>query len=274
MKRILNWTYPVQMIMQGLILIFLLQFEAISGKDVFVYAGVGNVVTVPCKLSSCSNINWWYSKYHYSRYVKEVKDGYVLTSSIRSHRLSLKDGCSLLIKPVMAEDAGYFTCEPDEPSQRIFLIVMTLTRSPPRWDSGATGEGEAYLRCSFSCPYYQDCPSGKFRWLDEEGRQLYPERKRKEQSRYESFLKVRPTNRHSTYTCQYVNQTIIIVHAQYSPIAVAVNGSSPEVTPPSHMQLINIVRLIAAVLMLVIISALAIEVRVKSRRNAGQPIDS
>ncbi|XP_057700798.1 uncharacterized protein LOC130921202 isoform X2 [Corythoichthys intestinalis] len=262
------------MIMQGLILIFLLQFEVISGNDVFVYAGVGDVATLPCKLWSCSNVSWWYSKYSYGGYLKEVQDGHVLTSSTRSHRLGLKDGCSLLIKPVMAEDYGYFTCELDEPSLRVFLIVMTLTWSTPRQDSDEAGDGEAYLRCSLSCPYYQDCPYGSLRWWDEKGRTLYPDRERKVESRYESTLKVLPTNRHSTYTCQYVKHNIVVVQAQYSPIAMAVNASGPKATPPGHTQLVNIVRVIAAVLMLVVISALAIEVRVKSRRNAGRTTDS
>ncbi|XP_057679571.1 uncharacterized protein LOC130908006 [Corythoichthys intestinalis] len=215
---------------QGLILIFLLQYQVIRGGDVGIYAKVGDVATLP------------------------LKHGLVQASSTRSQRLGLKDNCSLLIQRLTAEDAGYYTCDPHEQKERVYLTVLTVTSSP------AMRGGEVDLKCSLTHWYAGRCFFGRFlgnfHWLNEEGQELPTNQDL--QDNCTSTLKVLSVDHYRNFTCQYRQNNRVIVQTQYT-----VNLSR------MNTWIINAIRVVAAILIFILICALAIDVMVKSRRNAG-----
>ncbi|XP_061610856.1 uncharacterized protein LOC133468680 [Phyllopteryx taeniolatus] len=251
-----------------LILIFLLQFEAISGQHTYVYARAGDVAVLPCKRSSCSGLSWLYS-WDEKSLVHEVVNGRVLTSSARSQRLSVKD-CSLLIDRVKAQDTGYYACEQSGGSTlTVLLTVMTLTSSSPR-DSDSTGEGHVILKCSLACwPGMRcSCKQGRLRWMDEEGQELSPQGT--QQNNCLSSFKVLPAGRNRNYTCQYVAEDGVKVQAHYTAVFKEVNTRGPGGPPPGRTRLINIIRVAVAVSLVIVFVLAVVHIKTKLRRNTAQ----
>ncbi|XP_057679270.1 uncharacterized protein LOC130907817 [Corythoichthys intestinalis] len=197
------------MITQQFILLFLLLFKVIRGEFTDVYVAEGDVATLPCQMSFCSDLEWSYAS-GYDLPIKEVKDGRVEIRSSRGGRLSVKEDCSLLIQGVRADDAGLFKCQLDDPNERVFLTVMTLTWSS--WDPTRDGEGE--LKCSVACWPVRECRCGKFLWRDGEDRELPKERIR--QDTCESTFKVLSVDLDQNYTCQYVKYQEVRVQAWHA----------------------------------------------------------
>ncbi|XP_061609700.1 uncharacterized protein LOC133468162 [Phyllopteryx taeniolatus] len=251
-----------------LILIFLLQFEAISGQHTYVYARAGDVAVLPCKRSSCSGLSWLYS-WDEKPLVREVENGRVLTSSARSQRLSVKD-CSLLIDRVKAQDTGYFACQQSGGSTlTVLLTVMTLMSSIP-WDSDPMQDGHVLLKCSLACyPGMKcSCGSGKLRWMDEEGQELSPQGT--QQNNCLSSFKVLPAGRNRNYTCQYVAEDGVKVQAHYTAVSKEVNTKGPRDSPPGPNLLIIIIGAAVAVLMLIVVIVSIVLVKITSRRNSAR----
>ncbi|XP_077367247.1 uncharacterized protein LOC144010692 [Festucalex cinctus] len=248
---------------QELILIFLLQFEVISGETAHVFARVGDVVVLPCKQPSCSHINWWYT-WHGSSIVCKAKNGQVVTRSPRCQRLSLNDDCSLLIDGVTAEDVGVFICERDGRLQlEVLLTVLTLTLQ----DSNSMGDGHVVLKCSLVChpgPRCQ-CWEKGLRWMAEGDEELSSDRI--EQNNCTSFLKVPPVSRKRNYRCQYVEGGDVKVQAQYTVNSTENSPSGSGAPQPDRTRLINIIRLAVAILILVGVVAVAIVVKIKLRQK-------
>ncbi|XP_077367244.1 uncharacterized protein LOC144010690 [Festucalex cinctus] len=262
---------------QELILIFLLQFEVISGQTTNVFARAGDVAVLPCEQSSCSGIGWLYSR-DGRPVVSEVKNGQVVTSSPRSQRLSLNNDCSLRIDGVTAEDVGSFACERD--GERIFNIelkVMTLTLQ----DSNSMGDGHVVLKCSLACYPALNCRCREkvLRWMDEDDKELSSDRT--EQNNCVSFLNVPPVNRKRNYKCQYVEGGDVKVQAQYTFVSTEestrgpegpVGSGGPGAQQPPRDILIIVIGVVVAALMLVFIIVAVILVKLKSKRNAGQDL--
>ncbi|XP_061560392.1 uncharacterized protein LOC133416993 [Phycodurus eques] len=261
-------TCSLKMTTRELILIFLLQFEAISGEVTLVYARAGDVAVLPCKCSSCSGLVWLYS-WDENPLVREVENGRVLTSSARSQRLSVKD-CSLLIDRVKPQDTGYFACEQSGggSSLTVLLTVMTLMSSIP-WDSDPMQDGHVLLKCSLACyPGMRcSCGSGKLRWMDDEGQELSPQGT---QQNCFSSVKVLPAGRNRNYTCQYVAEDGVKVQAHYTAVSKEVNTKGPGDPPPGRNLLSIIIGAAVTVLMLIVVIVSIVLVKMTSRRNSAQ----
>ncbi|XP_057679264.1 uncharacterized protein LOC130907814 [Corythoichthys intestinalis] len=212
----------MKMIIRQFIPLFLLLFKVICGEDIDVFIAAGDTATLPCRmsksnhscrLSSSPDLEWTYAS-GYDLPIKEVKDGRVVMHSFRSGRLSVKDDCSLLIRGVTTHDAGLFRCKPDDPNERVFLTVMTLTWSP--WDSDPMKDGEGDLNCSVACWPVGKCGCGRFRWRDRENQQLPEERFSIRRSPCESTFKVLPVDNGRNYTCQYVRHHVVQIRAWHA----------------------------------------------------------
>ncbi|XP_061559980.1 uncharacterized protein LOC133416794 isoform X2 [Phycodurus eques] len=237
----------------------------ISGQHTYVFARAGDVAILPCKRSSCSGLGWSYSRDR-SPFVREVENGRVLTTSARSQRLSLKDDCSLLVGQVEAEDSGFFTCvQKGQPELNVFLTVMTLTSSSPR-DSDSMGEGHVILKCSLACwPGIRcSCRQRRFRWMDAEGQELYPEGT--QQKNCVSFFKVLPVCRNRNYACQYVCRDDVKVQAHYTAVFQEVNTRGPG----GRTRLINIIQVAVAVSLVIVFVLAVVHIQTKLRRNTAQ----
>ncbi|XP_057678079.1 uncharacterized protein LOC130907246 [Corythoichthys intestinalis] len=249
------------MIERQFILLFLLLFKVIRGEDTNIYVAAGDVATLPCRMASCSDLEWSYAP-GYDPPIKEVKDGRVEIRSSRSGRLSVKDDCSLLIQGVTADDAGLFKCQLHDPNERVFLTVMTLTWSS--WDP--TKDGEGVLKCSVACWPVRECRCGRFRWRDGEDREFPKERFR--QDHCESTFTVPPVDRDRNYTCQYVRNEEVRVRAWHTFDFPSVNEEGPAAPGLDRNVLIGI-GAGAAVLTLALV---LVAVLVKSRRNTSQDV--
>ncbi|XP_077457148.1 uncharacterized protein LOC144074536 [Stigmatopora argus] len=259
MMKIKSLTHLLKMTTQGVILIFLLQYQVILGSDIHIFAKAGDGASLPCRRPSCHNPDWGYTR-DYSAFVYEVKHGQVQASSTRSHRLSLNNDGSLLIQRVTAEDAGYFTCDLQQQRERVYLTVLTLTASP------LDSNGEVVLRCSLADwpPVRSAFGNRKFAWLDEEGQELPKEPVL--QDNCTSTLTVLPVSPERTYTCQYKIDNAVIVYVQKTFVFLSKNASEP-----GNTRVINAIRVVVAILMLLFFGVLVVKVMVKSKRNVGRP---
>ncbi|XP_077570491.1 uncharacterized protein LOC144195033 [Stigmatopora nigra] len=259
MMKIKSRTHLLKMTAQGLILIFLLQHQVILGDVIFIYAKKGDLVSLPCRLQSCHDPDWVYT-WDFNTYVYEVKHGQVQASSKRSHRLSLKNDCTLLIKRVTAEDVGYFSCDPRQQREIVYLSVLTLTLLP------LDSNGEVDLRCSlaYRCPAQCVSETGKFAWLEEEGQDLTKEAVL--QDNCTSKLTVLPAAPERTYTCQYKLNNDVIVQIQRTFVFLSKNASES-----GNMWVINAIRVVVVILMLLFFGVLFVKVMLKSKRNVGRP---
>ncbi|KAM9778254.1 uncharacterized protein ACBT44_000141 isoform 5-T7 [Syngnathus typhle] len=270
-------TCSLKMIIRDLFLIVLLQFEVASCQATEIFLKAGDEVTLPCERTSCADLEW-VSGQDGSLTSTEVRDGRVVSSSPRSQRLSLKADCSLLIKRVTAEDAGFFTCQQGGQYDFNFVLtVMTVKLSSPQ-DSDP---GHVVLECSLACwPSYNcRCRAGGLRWMNERDETLSP--LRTESNHCVSFLEVLPVGHESNYTCQYVDENHVQVQAQYTAVFTEVDAGGPRDTtevdagvprdtrpPPERNTLFIIIGAAVAVLMLLVILVVVILVRRKSRRDA------
>lgn len=221
----------------GLILIFMLQFEGISGTIIFHYYRPGHDATLPCATISstettCSSVTWLYNK-NVSQTSTEVENGNVMKSSARAARLSVDTGCSLVINKVTAEDVGFYTCQQGRSTSQdvdLFLSVLSISPSPP--DADPKRDGEVTLQCSLS--RYSDlgpCPQNSVRWVDETGAVLSGEDvgyKFLRQTECVSALTVkRQSGNNRKYTCQFVDNNKVEIEADYTPDFTESTGWSP-----------------------------------------------
>ncbi|XP_049445428.1 uncharacterized protein LOC125896693 isoform X7 [Epinephelus fuscoguttatus] len=221
----------------GLILIFMLQFEGISGTIIFQYYRPGHDATLPCATISstettCSSVTWLYNK-NVSQTSTEVENGNVMKSSARAARLSVDTGCSLVINKVTAEDVGFYTCQQGRSTSQdvdIFLSVLSVSPSPP--DADPKRDGEVTLECSLS--RYSNlgpCPQNSVRWVNETGAALLGEGvgyKFLRQTECVSALTVkRQSGNNRKYTCQFVDNNKIEIEADYTPDFTESTGWSP-----------------------------------------------
>ncbi|XP_028461405.1 uncharacterized protein LOC114573412 [Perca flavescens] len=211
-----------------LILIFVLQFEGISGRDFFLYKRPGQEAVLSCTTESsspptCSMVDWLYNRNHET--LAEVRNGNVGQISARAARLSVNTDCSLVINNITAEDAGQYTCRQGRDTST-YLSVLTISPSPP--DADPKRDGNVTLQCSlFICdpPWLEN----SIRWVDETGAELLGEGdgyRVLQQTDCVSFLTVKRQSGHNRkYTCQLVDeQKNVKIEADYPP---DFNGVSP-----------------------------------------------
>ncbi|AWP20418.1 Hypothetical protein SMAX5B_000120 [Scophthalmus maximus] len=116
-----------------LILMFVLQFEGISGDTVKLYHTPGHDAVLPCHIlssatSTCSTITWFYN----SAATKVVADGIVKNDLVRAARLRLDKGCNLFIDSITAEDAGLYVCRKGRATMLDTNVVLSVLTSGER----------------------------------------------------------------------------------------------------------------------------------------------
>ncbi|XP_059211840.1 uncharacterized protein LOC131990743 [Centropristis striata] len=140
-----------------LYLILLLQFTAAVTGQRYLYltVRVGDDVTLPCESliadqNNCENTTWLYG-HPGSRTVALVRGGQLVEAArAKSDRLSFSEKCSLVIKKVTEDDAGYYVCRQIRSGQQqgedavVLLSVVTMTEQK---DTDVT------FRCSMKSSY-------------------------------------------------------------------------------------------------------------------------
>ncbi|XP_040921017.1 uncharacterized protein LOC121200038 [Toxotes jaculatrix] len=256
-----------------LILMFLLQFEGISGQRSLYYRP-GHDVTLPCDRASsanstCSSINWLYNRAR-SQTFSEVKNGNVDQSSVRAARLSLDTRCSLLINNITAEDAGFYTCRLRRDTEHdisVYLNILTVSPSPP--DADLTRDGEVTLECSlFRYNTSDRCVRNRFRWVNETGAELLGEGVRDtvtNQMKCVSVLTVKLQSFHNrTFTCQFVDETNkVLIEADYTVIF-----TEPGSTDWPPLRYIMLTLRISALILMILITVVVI----RGNRGSKKPL--
>ncbi|XP_042246106.1 uncharacterized protein LOC121882139 [Thunnus maccoyii] len=205
-----------------LILILVLQFEGISGADIFLYHRPGDDAILSCDgVSSsdriCSTVSWLYNK-DLSQTFNLVKNGNVVKNSARAARMSVDTNCSLVINNITAEDVGLYTCRlSSKLDSAVLLSIITILPSPPDADGNVTLEC-SLLRYSGLGPYRTD----SIRWVNETGTVLLGEGVGYEfirQTNCVSVLTVKRQSGHNRrYTCQVVERNKVQIEAHYTPV--------------------------------------------------------
>ncbi|XP_040921018.1 uncharacterized protein LOC121200039 [Toxotes jaculatrix] len=250
-----------------LILMFVLQFEGISGQ-LSLYHRPGHDVTLPCDRASsanspCSNITWLYNRVQPQTF-SEVKNGNVDQSSVRAARLSLDTRCSLLISNITAEDAGFYNCRLREGTvhdSSVNLNILTVSPSPP--DADLTRDGEVTLECSlFRYSDSDPCVRQGLRWVNETGAELRSVRDTvTSQMKCVSVLTVKLQSFHNRrFTCQFVDEkNKILIEADYTVIFTE-PGSTDRTTDSSYV-------IVGAVVGLVVLLIVLVAVFIKCRKR-------
>ncbi|XP_042246116.1 uncharacterized protein LOC121882145 [Thunnus maccoyii] len=264
-----------------LILILVLQFEGISGADIFPYHRPGDEAILPCDdVSSsdrvCSRVYWLHSR-DPSQTFDLVQNGNV-NKSARAARLSLDTNCSLVINNITAEDAGLYTCQQsDKEDINVHLSIMTILPSPP--DADAKRDGNVTLECSLLRYSQFGCRPNSFRWVDETGTVLLGEGVGYEiigQTDCVSVLTVKRQSGHNRrFTCQWINKNNKVrIEAHYTPVFTeGINDDQPEksntgcTTDWSPLDYVMLTLRIAGLLLITVIVVLLI----KGRGNKTPP---
>ncbi|XP_078130940.1 uncharacterized protein LOC144533459 isoform X2 [Sander vitreus] len=254
-----------------LLLIFVLQFEGISGRDFFLYKRPGQEVVLSCTTESsspptCSNVIWLYNR-NETKTLTEVSNGNVRQSSARAARLSVNTDCSLVINNITAEDGGQYTCRQGEDTSKdvtTYLSVLTISPYPP--DADPKRDGQVTLECSlfrYGPPWLEN----SVRWVDETGAELLGDGdgyRVLQKTDCVSHLTVKRLSGHNRkYTCQLVDkQKNVKIKADYRP-----DFSDP---PPNQIYII-IGGVVGAVVVLLVIAAVLIIYRKRANVTEDVP---
>ncbi|KAF3703166.1 hypothetical protein EXN66_Car018854 [Channa argus] len=118
--------------------LLILEFQ-FTGASYFIRGG--GEITLTCKdvindQNNCEKTTWLFSGSGNTAAVELVNLGKIKTESkSKSHRLSVTENCSLVIKKVTDEDVGHYTCRQFEPGQKehlsesvVYVSVVTMTQ--------------------------------------------------------------------------------------------------------------------------------------------------
>ncbi|RVE55906.1 hypothetical protein OJAV_G00230940 [Oryzias javanicus] len=210
-----------------LMIILILYSEGISGKTEKLYHRVGENVLLPCRdkssSSSCSDVTWLYQKDTSAELVKEVRNGKVVQSLFRASRLNVSSDCSLLIRNIIHEDAGYFVCrfgEDNEFDNNVYLNILSISTDPP--EVHPRGNEDITLRCSLNrFDKTKSCEQNSIIWMDERGSQLTGEGVGFEfrgQTNCVSVLTVKhQSGNNKRFTCKFIEDNKVKIEAVYIP---------------------------------------------------------
>ncbi|KAM8725429.1 uncharacterized protein AB9X84_002220 [Acanthopagrus schlegelii] len=251
----------------GLIFISVLQFEGVSGEIKNLYSRAGHYAILSCGRASssdptCSHVDWFFDR-DQTQSISEVSEGKVKLDSVRAVRLSLDTSCSLIIKNITAEDAGFYTCRQREyfnyTDISTYLSVLTISPSPP--DADPKRDAEVTLECSlFRHTHSHHCPQISIRWMDETRTVLLGEGegyKFHGQKNCVSSLTVKRQSGHNRrYTCQLVDKkNNVEIEAEYTPVFTGDHQSDtpgPDSTNVPLSSIMSTLRVAGLILMIVI----------------------
>uniref|UniRef100_A0A3B3V2V9 Ig-like domain-containing protein n=1 Tax=Poecilia latipinna TaxID=48699 RepID=A0A3B3V2V9_9TELE len=112
----------------SLIVFCLFLLKGISGDEPNVYHTVGDDVVLPCvgpSSSSCRSVIWLYNDILDSPTKSKVSDGKINQQSVNAARLSLDTDCSLVIKSIIPEDAGRYSCRRGNTDSLMYLNILS-----------------------------------------------------------------------------------------------------------------------------------------------------
>ncbi|KAF1376963.1 hypothetical protein PFLUV_G00216960 [Perca fluviatilis] len=252
-----------------LILILVLHFQGISGREPFLYKRPGEEAVLSCTTESsspptCSMVTWLYNR-DQDQTLTEVWNGEVIEISARAARLSVNTDCSLVINNITAEDAGQYGCRQGGDTNTdvyTFLSVLTISPSPP--DTDPKRDGQVTLECSLLRIRDQPCLENSIRWVDETGAELLGEGdgyRVLQQTDCVSRLTVKRQSGHNRkYTCQFVEENNVKIEADYPP----------DFNDPNQIYII-IGGVVGAVVVLVVIAAVLIIYRKRANVTEDVP---
>ncbi|XP_039637297.1 uncharacterized protein LOC120546437 [Perca fluviatilis] len=251
-----------------LILILVLHFQGISGREFFLYKRPGEEAVLSCTTESsspptCSMVTWLYNRDRVQT-LTEVRNGNVGQSSARAARLSVNTDCSLVINNITAEDAGLYTCRQGRDTSTdvdTYLSVMTISPSPP--DADPKRDGQVTLECSLIRIRDRPCLENSIRWVDETGAELLGEgdgyRVLQQTDCVSRLIVKRQSGPNRKYTCQVVEEKNVKIEADYPP----------DFNDPNQIYII-IGGVVGALVVLVVIAAVLIIYRKRANVTEGQ----
>ncbi|RVE55905.1 hypothetical protein OJAV_G00230930 [Oryzias javanicus] len=207
------------------IIILVLQSGGISGQTEKLYHTVGDDVILPCRdessSSSCSDVTWLYQKDTSTTLVTEVRNGKVDQRLFRASRLNVSSDCSLLIRNIIDEDAGYYVCRFGEENKfdtNVYLSILSISADPP--EVHPRGNGDITLLCSLNrFDKTKSCKQNSIIWMDERGSQLTGEGVGFEfrgQTNCVSVLTVKhQSGNNKRFTCQFLEDNKVKIEAVY-----------------------------------------------------------
>ncbi|XP_043963403.1 CXADR-like membrane protein isoform X2 [Gambusia affinis] len=243
-------------------LLFVLQLEGISGDDLHFYHTVGDDVVLPCvdPSSSCLRVNWLYNDIIGSTTKNKVTNGNINQKSVNAARLSLNTDCSLMIKNIIPEDAGRYTCRTGNRDSIMNLNILSISPSQPAGD--ATKDGNINLQCSLWRYLATRCSDNRLIWVNDTGTELVGEdvtdQKSSLQIQCVSSLTVKPLN--NRYTCQLIQGNRMKVEAHYLPL-------STDETQTYSIYIIGVVLAVGLLLLLAAIAAVLINCRRRTKQS-------
>uniref|UniRef100_A0A3B5QEN0 Fibroblast growth factor receptor 2-like n=1 Tax=Xiphophorus maculatus TaxID=8083 RepID=A0A3B5QEN0_XIPMA len=204
------------------LLLFVLQLEGISGDEPDFYHTVGDDVVLPYvgpSSSSCRSVTWLYNDIVGKTTENKATVGNIDQKSVNAARLSLNTDCSLIIKNIIPEDAGRYTCRRGNTDSLMHLNILSISPSQPAGD--ATKDGNINLQCSLWSFSQTTCSVNRLVWVNDTGNKLVGEdvtnQKTSSQIQCISSLTVKPLN--NRYTCQFIERNTVKVEAHYPPLS-------------------------------------------------------
>ncbi|XP_027896110.1 uncharacterized protein LOC114158624 isoform X1 [Xiphophorus couchianus] len=217
-----------------------LSFKAENRERDQIYHRAGDEAVLPCNRSSsfnsCSSVDWLYERNEDMNKEQEVQRGIVQSSS-RSARLSLDRNCSLIINNINAEDAGLYTCQPEDGSSyetEVYLNLLIISSYLPAFNP--TKNEVITLFCYMVRSWwFSSCPVKSLLWVDETGRELTGEGDGYKSGGQIGCVSHLTVNLQSSrrFTCQFVEGNEVKIEAQYgSEGCCSVSSSGPPASSP------------------------------------------
>ncbi|XP_036066496.1 uncharacterized protein LOC112158360 [Oryzias melastigma] len=230
---------------------------------------------LPCRdessSSSCSDVNWLYTKDPNAQFRTEAQNGKVVQSSVGASRLSVSSNCSLFIRNITDEDAGGYICQlKNKNDAHLVLNTFSISSDPP--EVHPRENGSFTLLCSLN--RYDKripCKENSIIWRDERGSHLTGEAvwfEFRGQTNCVSVLTVKhQSGNNKRITCQFIEDNKEKIKAVYS-----LNFSDLlTIDLPGHNFILMVGSVVKVVLMFLgLVAALIYMYRRRTKENEEQ----
>ncbi|XP_036066494.1 uncharacterized protein LOC112158151 [Oryzias melastigma] len=209
------------------IIIFMLQSGGISGQIIDLYKRVGEEALLHCNVDAssdqCSDVTWYNSYVNATGLTNEGQSSTknmsvreIKQSLVGASRLSVNSDCSLFIRNITDEDAGFYTCRVGNSGKVetiVFLHVLSIS-------SSSDIHGGVQLTCSMKTYYEQDlCEKNSIIWLDHKGSELTDKNAEFKVTRQKNCVSVltvkHPSGNNKRFTCKFVKENKVKIDAVY-----------------------------------------------------------